>query len=50
MNKLASGHSAAKPPRCYGNHLPVYPDNAALHFDFGFDHRAVIAIAPSDGQ
>ncbi len=32
------------------NRLPVYPDNAALRFDFGFNLRAVVAIAPSDGQ
>lgn len=32
------------------NHLPVHPDNAAFSFDFGFNIRAVVAIAPSDGQ
>lgn len=32
------------------NRLPVYPDNAALRFDFGFNLRTVVAIAPSDGQ
>ncbi len=32
------------------NHLPAHPDNAALRFNFGFNIRAVVAIAPSDGQ
>lgn len=32
------------------NHLPAHPDDAALRFDFGFNIRAVVAIAPSDGQ
>ncbi len=32
------------------NRLTRYPDDAALEFDFGFDIRAVIAIAPVDGQ
>ena len=32
------------------NPLTRYPDDAALEFDFGFDIRAVIAIAPVDGQ
>jgi hypothetical protein len=30
--------------------LPYYPDNAAVHFDYGFDIRAVVAFAPVDGQ
>jgi dienelactone hydrolase len=54
MNKLALiGHSRGGEAAAIAaafNHLPVYPDNAALRFDFGFDLRAVIAIAPSDGQ
>ena len=32
------------------NRLSRYPDDATLEFDFGFSIRAVIAIAPSDGQ
>ncbi len=32
------------------NDLPAHPDDAALHFDFGFNISAVVAIAPSDGQ
>ena len=32
------------------NHLPAHPGDAALPFDFGFNIRAVVAIAPSDGQ
>jgi dienelactone hydrolase len=31
------------------NQLPVYPDDATLTFDYGFDIRAVAAIAPTDG-
>lgn len=40
----AVGHAAAF------NRLSRYPDDASLEFDFGFDIRAVIAIAPVDGQ
>lgn len=32
------------------NRLPRYPDDARVTFDFGFDIRAVVAIAPVDGQ
>ena len=32
------------------NDLSHYPDNATLTWDFGFDIKAVIAIAPVDGQ
>ena len=32
------------------NRLPFYPDDATVAFDFNFGIRAVIAIAPSDGQ
>ena len=32
------------------NGLTRYPDDASFEFDFGFDIRAVIAIAPVDGQ
>ena len=40
----AVGHAAAF------NRLTRYPDDAELEFDFGFDIKAVIAIAPVDGQ
>jgi len=40
----AVGHAAAF------NRLSHYPDDASLTFDFGFGIRAVIAIAPVDGQ
>ncbi|HSG47481.1 MAG TPA: hypothetical protein VLA43_06715 [Longimicrobiales bacterium] len=40
----AVGHAAAF------NRLSRYPDDASLAFDFGFDIRAVVAIAPVDGQ
>ena len=32
------------------NRLPHYPDDATQRFDFGFDIRALVAIAPVDGQ
>lgn len=32
------------------NKLPVHPDHGGLRFDFGYNIRAVVAIAPSDGQ
>ncbi len=32
------------------NRLARYPDDASLTFDFGFDIRGVISIAPVDGQ
>jgi dienelactone hydrolase len=32
------------------NRLPRYPDDARVTFDFGFDIRTLIAIAPVDGQ
>lgn len=32
------------------NRLPFYPDNALIPFDYGFNIRSVIAIAPCDGQ
>lgn len=40
----AVGHAAAF------NRLTHYPDDANLTFDFGFDIKSVIAIAPVDGQ
>lgn len=32
------------------NNLKYYPDDASLKFDFGFDIKGVISIAPVDGQ
>ncbi len=32
------------------NRLPNYPDDATIKFDFDFGIRAVVAIAPIDGQ
>jgi dienelactone hydrolase len=32
------------------NRLPFSPDNASLRFDFNFNLRAVIAIAPTEGS
>lgn len=32
------------------NNLPYYPDDATVRFDYGFDIRSVVAIAPIDGQ
>ncbi len=32
------------------NKLNHYPDNSALSFDFNFDIKGVVALAPSDGQ
>jgi len=32
------------------NQLSYYPDDAAVRFDYGFDIRSVVAIAPIDGQ
>jgi len=32
------------------NQLPFYPDDATVEFNFGYDIRSVIAIAPVDGQ
>ena len=40
----AVGHAAAF------NRLSHYPDDASLTFDFDFDIKAIIAIAPVDGQ
>ncbi len=40
----AVGHAAAF------NRLTHYPDDANVRFDFGFGIRAIIAIAPVDGQ
>ncbi len=40
----AVGHAAAF------NRLAYYPDDASVKFDFNFDIRSIIAIAPVDGQ
>jgi len=32
------------------NELPYYPDDTTVRFDYGFDIRSVVAIAPIDGQ
>lgn len=40
----AVGHAAAF------NRLSHYPDDASLTFDFGFNIRSLVAIAPVDGQ
>ncbi len=40
----AVGHAAAF------NRLGHYPDDASIRFDFGFNLRALVAIAPVDGQ
>lgn len=40
----AVGHAAVF------NELPFYPDDATTAFDFGFNIKAVVAIAPCDGQ
>jgi dienelactone hydrolase len=32
------------------NRLSHYPDDARVRFDFGFDIRSIVAIAPVDGQ
>lgn len=54
MSRLAvMGHSRggeAAPLAAAFNRLPRYPDDASLEFDFGFDIRAVVSIAPVDGQ
>jgi len=31
------------------NNLPYYPDDATVRFDYGFNIRSVVAIAPVDG-
>jgi dienelactone hydrolase len=32
------------------NRLPYYPDDATVKFDFNFDIKSLVAIAPIDGQ
>ncbi len=43
------GGEAVSIAACF-NRLPYYPDDATVHFDFGFHIRSVIPIAPVDGQ
>lgn len=54
MSRIAlMGHSRggeAAPVAASFNQLSRYPDDASLEFDFGFDIRAVVSIAPVDGQ
>lgn len=54
MNNIGLiGHSRggeAAAHAAFFNTLPYYPDNANEEFDFHFNIKAVIAIAPSDGQ
>ncbi|MEJ2161880.1 MAG: hypothetical protein P8X60_00750 [Robiginitalea sp.] len=32
------------------NKLPFYPDDASVHFDYNFNIKSIVAIAPVDGQ
>ncbi|MEK9501362.1 alpha/beta hydrolase [Gaopeijia maritima] len=54
MTRLAvMGHSRggeAAPVAAAFNRLKRYPDDATLEFDFDFDIRAAVSIAPVDGQ
>lgn len=54
MSRLAvMGHSRggeAAPVAVAFNRLSRYPDDASLEFDFDFDIRAAVSIAPVDGQ
>ncbi len=54
MDKIALiGHSRGGEAVAHAalfNKLPHYPDNAKETFDFNFNIRAVVAIAPVDGQ
>jgi dienelactone hydrolase len=54
MTRLAvMGHSRggeAAPVAAAFNRLSRYPDDATLEFDFNFDIRAAVSIAPVDGQ
>lgn len=54
MNNIGLiGHSrggeAAAIAGCF-NRLSYYPDDATVQFDFNFNIKAIVAIAPSDGQ
>lgn len=54
MNRIAlMGHSRggeAVAVAAAFNRLTHYPDDATLRFDFGFNIRSLVAIAPVDGQ
>lgn len=54
MNNIAlMGHSRggeAVAEAAAFNRLSYYPDNARIRFNFDFDIRAIVAIAPVDGQ
>lgn len=54
MNNLAvMGHSRGGEAAAiagFFNKLPYYPDNAKQVFDFNFNIKAVVSIAPVDGQ
>lgn len=32
------------------NRLPYYPDNAMVRFDYAYEIKSIVAIAPADGQ
>ena len=52
-NIAVMGHSrggeAAAIAACF-NRLPAYPDDGNVQFDFNFNIKSVVAIAPVDGQ
>jgi hypothetical protein len=54
LNRVAlMGHSRGGEAAAVGaafNRLPYYPDDATVKFDFNFGIKAVVAIAPIDGQ
>lgn len=54
MDRIALiGHSrggAAAAVAATFDRLPCHPDDASIAFDYGFGIRAVVALAPSDGQ
>ena len=54
MNRIAlMGHSrggeAAATAAAF-NRMKYYPEDATVHFDYGFGLKAIVAIAPPDGQ
>ncbi len=54
MDRIAvAGHSRGGEAAAVAgvfNPLPFYPENARVRFDFNFNIRSVLAIAPVDGQ
>ena len=54
MNRIALiGHSRGGEAAAIAgafNRISHYPDDATIKFDFGFNIKSIIAIAPSDGQ